>query len=310
MRAHAIIASLLVLAGVSLGCEGRSPAAPSPGGGLTQPTPPAGFLAAPSVRMISPKVGATSGATLVSIAGAGFQSGVTVTIGGAAASLVAVTGDTITATTRPGDAGTVDVVVTNPDGQRGVLREGYTYAVAPAGPPPSITAISPNVGIAGGGTYVVITGSGFHFGTTVTLDGVAIRVNVHDGAIYLQTPPHAVGDVDLVVTNPDGTGATRRGGFTFVLPESLDLNGTWEGLAGEHYDFVLRFTIEKNALTRFSCGSAAEVTFSAPPSTRAGEFSTSGDGMSMQGKFFSPGYGVGRINSAACASTVWEAWKR
>jgi hypothetical protein len=261
--------------------------------------------------MISPKVGATSGTTLVSIAGAGFQSGATVTIGGAAAAVVAVMGDTITATTRPGDAGTVDVVVTNPDGQRGVLREGYTYAVAPAGPPPSITAISPNVGIAGGGTYVVITGSGFHFGTTVTLDGVAIRVNVHDGAIYLQTPPHAVGAVDLVVTNPDGTEATRRGGFTFVLPESLDLNGTWEGRAGEHYDFVLRFTIEKNVVTSVSCGSASDVTFSAPPSTSAGEFSGSGDGgVSMQGTFFSHSYGAGRINIAPCTFTEWEAWKR
>jgi hypothetical protein len=81
-----------------------------------------------SVTSVSPASGRTSGGTKVTIAGTGFQSGATVTFGGNAATNVTVVSSTsITATTPPHAAGTVNVTVTNPNGQRDTLANGYTY---------------------------------------------------------------------------------------------------------------------------------------------------------------------------------------
>ena len=71
----------------------------------------------------------------------------------------------------------MDVVVTNPDGQSGRLVGRFVYEDAPAGVP-SVHAISPALGVTTGGTSVQIVGTGLHFGTSVTLDGVRIRTFV------------------------------------------------------------------------------------------------------------------------------------
>ncbi len=52
--------------------------------------------------------------------------------------------------------GAVDVVVTNLDGQSGSLANGFTFVAAP-----TVTAITPVVGPAAGGTAVTLTGTGF-----------------------------------------------------------------------------------------------------------------------------------------------------
>ena len=91
-------------------------------------------LPAPSVSTITPNSGTTAGGTSVTIGGSGFVSGATVTIGGTAAtSVVVVNGSTITATTPAHAAGTVNVVVQNPDAQSGTLTNGYTYTSPPGG---------------------------------------------------------------------------------------------------------------------------------------------------------------------------------
>jgi hypothetical protein len=309
MLTHIMSASILALVGVSVGCGGRSPSGPTPAS--TERTPPAVFLAAPSIFAIHPIMGATEGTTPVLISGTRFQPGAIVNIGGTPATITAITDAAITATTGVGAAGRVDVVVTNPDGQSSRLSGGYTYAVVPTGPPPSITAISPNLGIAGGGTYVAISGTGLHFGTAVTIGGAAMAASARDGSLYLRTTAHSAGPVDVVVTNPDGKGATLAGGYIYALPESLDLNGHWEGKAGPHGDFTLRFTIEKNVLTSVSCAGTVDVAFSPPPSTSSGELVVAENGgVVMEGRFFSAGYGSGSINIGICTRTEWEAWKR
>jgi len=85
-------------------------------------------LPAPSVSGINPTSGTTAGGTPVTISGSNFVSGATVTIGSTAATNVVVSnGSTITATTPAHAAGTVNVVVQNPDAQSGTLVSGYTY---------------------------------------------------------------------------------------------------------------------------------------------------------------------------------------
>ena len=97
-----------------------------------------------TVTSISPSSGTTIGGTKVTISGGGFAAGVTVAIGGSAATDVAVSSaNTLTATTGVHASGAADVAVSLPNGQRGSLAGGYTY-VAPqpvTNTPPAITAI-------------------------------------------------------------------------------------------------------------------------------------------------------------------------
>ncbi len=86
------------------------------------------YLPPPTVNSVSPSSGSTSGGTAVTIAGANFLSGATVTFGGTAATnVVVVSSTTITATTPAHAAGAVTVTVTNPGGQNGSLTNGFTY---------------------------------------------------------------------------------------------------------------------------------------------------------------------------------------
>ena len=86
----------------------------------------------PTISGISPNSGSTTGGTSVTISGGSFVASATVSIGGVAASNVNVSSSTtITATTGAHAAGTVNVLVTNPDGQSATLTNGFTYNAPP-----------------------------------------------------------------------------------------------------------------------------------------------------------------------------------
>jgi hypothetical protein len=85
------------------------------------------------VSGVNPTSGPTAGGTSITVSGTGFAAGATVTLGGTAATNVVVSNSTtITATTPAHAAGTVDVVVTNSNGQSGGKLGAFTYT-APAG---------------------------------------------------------------------------------------------------------------------------------------------------------------------------------
>ena len=89
---------------------------------------------APSVSGITPNSGPTAGGTSVTINGSAFVSGATVSIGGTPATNVTfVNSGSLTATTPAHAAGTVNVVVTNPDTQSGTLTNGFTFNAPPGG---------------------------------------------------------------------------------------------------------------------------------------------------------------------------------
>src|SRR5262249_24500538 len=102
--------------------DGQSGSLP---GGFTYTNPP------PTVSAVSPTSGSVNGGTTVTVTGTGFLSGATVKFGGIAATGIAVNSSkSITATTPAHGAGTVDVSVTNSDGQSGTLTNGFTYTTA------------------------------------------------------------------------------------------------------------------------------------------------------------------------------------
>jgi hypothetical protein len=92
---------------------------------------------APIITGVIPNSGSVNGGTSISINGNNFVSGASVKFGGAMATSVNVANNTtITATTPPHSAGTVNVEVINPDGQSATLAGGFTYLSSP--PPETI----------------------------------------------------------------------------------------------------------------------------------------------------------------------------
>ena len=168
----------------------------------------------PTVTAITPNTADLAGIA-VTITGEDFAPGATVTIGGVAATSVVVVDDsTITCVAPVGTAGVKSVVVTNSVGHAGTLASAFTYTAA------SFVSISPVTGAAAGGDPVTITGTNFKAGVAVTIGGqpVTSLVRVSATQITAVTPAHAVGAVNVVITNP-GTGgsvATGTGAFTFT----------------------------------------------------------------------------------------------
>ena len=169
----------------------------------------------PTVSSVSPNSGPTGGGTAVTITGANFAAGATVTFGGTAATNVVVVSATqITATTPAGSAGAVTVTVTV-SGQSGSLANGFTYTL-----PPTVSSVSPNSGTTAGGTAVTITGTHFATGAAVTFGGsAATNVVVVSGTqITATTPAGSAGAVTVTVTNPGAQSGSLASAFTYVVP--------------------------------------------------------------------------------------------
>ncbi len=175
------------------------------------------YQAAPTVTAVKPETGSTAGGTAITLTGTGFQAGMTVRIGGVPATEVKVSGATsATAVTPEGVAGLATVSVTNADGQSAVLATGgFTYVLAPA-----VSAVSPVSGTQEGGTAVVITGTGFATGVTVSIGGkAATNVVVVDATrITAVTPAGTPGAAAIVVTTAGGIASA--GGTSFVYASS------------------------------------------------------------------------------------------
>ena len=135
---------------------------------------------------------------------------------------------TIVCTTPAHAAGTVDVVIVV-NGLQVTGSNAFTYQAI------TISSLGTTNGPAGGGTSVVITGTGFVngnlAGTSVTFGGTTAVVSaVTSTSITCTTPARATGVVDVVVTS-NGQSVTSVGAFTY-LPglTSLDVtSGTASG---------------------------------------------------------------------------------
>lgn len=303
-RERIVVTGLMALGVLSLGCETRSPVMPT---APDQPAPIAGPIAGPPVvRSVHPNKAATVVPTMVTIMGDRFGADSTVTFGGTQAEIVQAAATVITVITPVHAPAIVDIVVTNADRQTGRLI-GFVYEDPPSGVP-SVQAISPTLGVTTGGTFIEILGTGFHFGTSVILDGVLMRTFLNDaGSLGFTTPPHASGPVEIVVVYPGGEARLPRA-FTYAAPDTFDFNGTWKGQADGPPDSVIdmSFTIVKNRLISVSCGGVT-VTLSPAASIGGGELSFSGEnGLVLTGRMLSPATAVGEIHAPPCGPS-WYA---
>jgi IPT/TIG domain/FG-GAP repeat len=169
--------------------------------------------APPKVTSISPTSGTYAGGTKVSITGTGFVAGATVTIGNAATSVKVSSATKITAKTAATPVGSDEVVVTDAGGTStgGPL---YTYFI----PPPKVKSITPTSGPTAGGTKVVILGTGFVAGATVTIGNAPTSVAVLSSTkITATTAATAAGSDEVVVTDANGT-STGGPKYTYIPP--------------------------------------------------------------------------------------------
>jgi hypothetical protein len=83
--------------------------------------------------------------------------------------------------------------------------------------PLTIQSLSPEDGPASGNDSVLVFGSGFKEGATLAFGGAPATEVQWWGQdmLYVGTPPHLAGAVDVVVTNPDGTSFTFEDGYTY-----------------------------------------------------------------------------------------------
>jgi hypothetical protein len=183
----------------------------------------------PILTRVEPDEDMVDGGANVRIIGENFQDGATVIIGGNAASNVIFVSPTELRVDVPaGDAGSADVVVTNPDGKSDTLAGGFTYIELP----PTLTRVEPDNDVVTGGATIKIIGENFQDGATVIIGGNAasnvifvspteLRVDVpavifvSPTELEVEAPAGTAGSVDVVVTNPDGKSDTLADGFTY-----------------------------------------------------------------------------------------------
>ena len=183
-----------------------------------------------------------------------------------------------------------------------------------AGPAPAVTVVTPNIGSTGGGSSMQLTGEGMQLGLTVTFGDVKVfsQTGPRSG-IFVETPAHAAGAVDLVVTNPGGQSQRLAEAYTFVSPQSLDLSGPWTGHSDDGSDRTMAFTVQDNKLVSASCSydSTVALPLPSPPSVSNGEFSFVGsDGVSISGRIVSPSEVIGMMNFSVCTNMQWKTYPR
>lgn len=206
------LASLSLVAALALSaCGGDAPGAPA---APSTPPPPS-----PAIASVSPASGPVAGGTHVTLSGSGFAGSVAVTFGGVPVTVTSVSAATVVVLAPPHAAGVVDVVLSNGDGQSSTRPGAFTYELVAVVPAPVLASLSVTQGGTGGGTPVLLAGSGFATGATVSFGGSAAPATVLSStSISATTPAHGAGTVDVSVSNPDGQGTTLAAAFTYTAP--------------------------------------------------------------------------------------------
>lgn len=167
----------------------------------------------PAILGITPAYGPTSGGTAVSISGANFRAGCTLTFGGVPASAVQfVNATTMTAVTPAHAAGGVAVML-----RCGEEVMHFANGFAFVSESPLASEVLPRAGTTTGGTHVRVSGNNFDSSCWVFFgSNAATQVVMRDeNNITVVTPARAPGTVDVTV---------RCSGGTYAIPGAYEFN--------------------------------------------------------------------------------------
>jgi hypothetical protein len=171
------------------------------------------YKAAPTVTSSSVANGPAIGGKTILLSGTEFESTSIVSLGGTnCTTSLKISTTSIQCVTPLHVAGSVDIIVTNSDGQFGTLTNGHLYIDAP-----TVTSLDIIAGAEAGGTAVEITGTGFLNGATVKIGSIACANVVFNSStsISCTTPANNAGAVTVTVTNTDSQLGSLASGFTY-----------------------------------------------------------------------------------------------
>ena len=158
-----------------------------------------------------------------------------------------------------------------------------------------------------------IVGTRFRTGAFAIFDGVRVSGSLNTAltTLFVVTPPHPDGTIDIEVSNADSASTRVVGGHTYVPPSSFDLNGAWAGFPGNGDDREISFTVENGRLVRASCHNAifapVSIPLEGPVAISNGEFSVSaGERVVLSGRIVSATETTGKMDFDTC-STLWRA---
>lgn len=175
----------------------------------------------PTVLSVTPNKGIISGGTTVVIGGNNFVSGAKVKLKDRDLATTFVSPTQLKITTPAWLAAeTVDIMITNPDGQTAVLEQAFTFEAPPPAPAPEIVSISPNEGQIAGGLVITLAGTNFESGTKVYFNNTLLQSTTYSSTqIKALTAKWTTGGpVDVRVVNPSGQSFTMSNGFNYLTP--------------------------------------------------------------------------------------------
>jgi uncharacterized repeat protein (TIGR01451 family) len=118
--------------------------------------------------------------------------------------------------------------VSDPNGANNAAAVSTT--VNGGSPPPTLASVTPGCAGIAGGKPVIVAGTGFLSGATLTLAGVPATVTSVTGTeIQAQTPAYSPGSAvtgSAVVTNLDGLSASLAGAFGYAVRGDANDNGS------------------------------------------------------------------------------------
>ena len=231
------------------------------------------YEAVPSVSAISPMAGLAAGGSTVTINGTGFNDASAVDFGATngAANYTVSSSTQITATSPPGTAGTVDVLVTTPiETSVAVAADQFTYESVPV-----VSSVSPVAGPTTGTTSVAIGGSNFTDASAVRFGAATATFTFNSStSITATSPAGSAGKVDVTVTTPIGTSATSAADqFAYETVPSVSAvspvaglvsGGTEVTITGADFTDVTAVDFGTGAATDYTVTSGTSITATSP----------------------------------------------
>lgn len=190
---------------------------------------------------------------------------------------------------------------------------------SPTSPPPaSVTSVTVSRGSTAGGTKFKIRGTNLTRGSSVTFGNVKAVSNSYDPrdepgtTLYITSPPHPAGVVDLVITTADGQ-LRLSDAFEFVDQEAFDFNGKWSGTTIDGSDVLIEFVIRNNTLVSGLCDGFETQTAVVSTGVTTGSFLANGpNGFHLAGRIVSAEQATGKVTGPDCSGdgeSPWQAYK-
>jgi hypothetical protein len=114
------------------------------------------------------------------------------------------------------------------------------YACIQTKAAPAVTAVSPGSGPTAGGRSITLTGTAFTGASQVTIGAASVPFTVRsDTSITAVTPPHGSATIDIRVTTPGGTTATRSADrYRYGVPVVTALSQTAGATSAGHLVYL------------------------------------------------------------------------